>query len=125
MKRLSLLFLCLLLLVVTACKHDPRPKDIINVESDKAFDDTMVNVLTDLYLIEGVYAAESQYRFDTASPEVLSAIDAILEKHHITREQLDKCFDYYSEHPDEYKVLQEQVAARIDKLTAPNGEYSR
>ena len=125
MKRLSPLLLCLLLLSVTACKHDQRPKDIINVESDKAFDDTMVDVLTDLYLIDGVYAAESQYRFDTPSPEVVGAIDAVLEKHHITREQLEKCFDYYSEHPDEYKAIQEQVAARIDKLTASDGEYSR
>lgn len=116
MKQLVLPLLCLLLL--GACNRNQRPNGVLDA-------DAMANVLTNLYLVEGYYAAESQYRFDTASPEVLGAVDAVLEKHHVTREQMEKCFDYYSEHPDEYKAIQEKISTRIDKLTAPGGEYSR
>lgn len=118
MKRLVLSLLCLLLLGTTACKRDQHPDDMLDA-------DAMVNVLTDLYLVEGYYAIESQYRFDTASPEVLGAVDAVLEKHHITRERMEKSFDYYSKHPDEYGPIQEKVAARIEKITEQDGEYSR
>lgn len=116
MKQLVLPLLCLLLL--GACNRTQRPDDVLDA-------DAMVNVQTDLYLIEGVYAAESQYRFDTVSPEITGAVDAVLKKHHISREQMEKSLDYYSKHPDEYKTIQEKISTRIDKLTAPGGEYSR
>ena len=114
----SLILLSLLLLTATACHRDQRPADVLAA-------DTMVNVLTDLYLIEGYYAVESQYRFDTASPEVIGAVDEVLKTHHVTRESMEKSFDYYSQHPDEYEAIQKEVATRIEQLTAPGEAYSR
>ena len=116
--HLSPLFLCLLLLGATACTRNQRPDEVLDA-------DAMVDVLTDLYLIEGYYAVESQYRFDSDTPEVIDACDAVLEKHHLTHERMDISFDYYSKHPDEYQTIQEQVAARIEEITAPDKEYSR
>lgn len=102
-------FLCLLLLATTACRQDQRTSGVLDAN-------TMTEVLTDLYLLEGYYAIESQYRFDSMSPELLSACDTLLEKHHVTRENVEKSFDYYSQHPEEYKSIQEDVAARLEQL---------
>ena len=108
--------LCIpLLLATTACHHEQRPVDVLDANAMTAF-------LTDLYVVEGCYAVESQYRFDTASPEVLAACDDILKKHNVTYERVEKSFDYYSQHPEEFEAIQKSVADRIEKLKAPDGE---
>jgi hypothetical protein len=115
MKKLAIPLLGLMLLATTACKHDQRPADVLDAA-------VMADFLTDLYLIEGQYAVESQYRFDAASPEILGACSDLLEKHHITRERVEKSFDYYSQHPEEYKSIQTEVVSRLEKLNGPNEE---
>lgn len=77
----------------------------------------MTNFLSDLYLVEGCYAVESQYRFDAASPEVLSACNSLIEKYHITLEGVERSFDYYSRHPEEYEAIMKEVSARIESLS--------
>lgn len=112
MKKLSLLLLLgLLLLGVASCRHDQRPANVLDASD-------MADFLTDLYVVEGYYAVESQYGFEEASPETLGACDAVMEKHHLTKERVEKSFDYYSQHPEEYKAIQDEVASRIDKLSA-------
>lgn len=118
MKRLAIPLLFLLLLGVSACHRTQQTDGVIDPE-------TMVNIQTDLYLIEGYYAVKSQYSFDTVPPEVADAIDAVLKEHHVSREQMEKSFDYYSQHPDEYKTIQEQISERIEKIIASGEEYSR
>ena len=110
MKKLALPLFCLFLLAATACRHEQRPTDVLDAE-------TMTNFLSDLYLVEGYYAVESQYRFDAASPEVLSTCNSLLEKNHITRESVEKSFDYYSRHPEEYEAIMKEVSARIESLS--------
>ena len=116
MKRLSfLLALCLLLPGITACHDEQRPADVIAT-------DTMTDFLTDLYLVEGYYAVESQYRFDTASTEVVEALQSLFVKYRLTRERVEKSFDYYSLHPEEYEAIQNEVAARLEQLIAADEE---
>ncbi len=118
MKKLALPLLFLLLLGASACHRNLRPDDVIDPE-------TLVNVQTDLYLIEGYYAIQSQYSFDSVPPEVAGAIDAVFKEHHVSREQMEKSFDYYSQHPDEYKTIQQEITERIEKIIASGEEYSR
>ena len=115
MKKLLLPLVCLLLLAATSCRQQQHPADVLDAH-------TMADFLTDLYLVEGYYAVESQYRFDAASPEILGACNDVLEKHHVTRERVEKSFDYYSQHPEEYEKIQREVAARIEQISGPDGE---
>lgn len=78
----------------------------------------MVAFLSEAYLLEGFYAVESQYRYDAMMPEVLRAYDDILDKHHLTREQVEHSFAYYAEHPDLYEPIQDSVLARIESVIA-------
>ncbi len=106
-----LTFLCLLLLGVTACKHEKRPADVLDANA-------MADFLTELYQIDGCFAIESEYRFEKASPEILGACDTYLKEHHLTREQVEKSFDYYSRHPEENVAIQQEVVSRLEMLTA-------
>jgi hypothetical protein len=113
MKRKAFILFCLFALTATACKHSQRPADVLDAS-------TMADFLSELYLVEGYYAVKSNYRFDSASPEVLAACDDILKKNHLSRETVEKSFDYYSQHPEEYEAIQKEVASRIEKLNATN-----
>lgn len=110
MKRLTHSLLCLLLLCTVACNHNQRPSGVLD-------DNTMVHFLTDLYLVEGYLFVETEFRYDAMPPEVLDACDDILKKNNITRENVEKSFDYYSQHPDEYEAIQKKVLARIDEMS--------
>ena len=97
--------------LLVSCHHDERPADVLDAPQ-------MVDFLSDAYLLEGFYAIETQYRYDAMSAEVLRAYDDILDKHHVTREQVEHSFAYYAEHPDLYAPIQDSVLARIEQVTA-------
>lgn len=90
------------------CRHEGRPADVLDAPQ-------MVAFLTDAYLLEGFYAVETQYRYDALSPEVLRAYDDILSAHHLTREQVEHSFDYYANHPDLYRPIQDSVFAILER----------
>ena len=100
--------LCLAaLLLLSACRHNERPADVLDAPQ-------MVAFLSDAYLLEGFYAVETQYRYDAMSPEVLRAYDDILKAHHISREQVEHSFDYYSQHLDTYAAIHDSVVLRLE-----------
>lgn len=104
------LFFPVAVLLLASCLHDRRPADVLDAPE-------MVAFLADAYLLEGFYAVETQYRYDAMSPDVLRAYDDILAKHHVSREQIEHCFDYYSQHPDLYVPIQDSVLAILDRET--------
>lgn len=106
----NILLLVVAVVLLAACRHDSRPADVLDAPK-------MVDFLTDAYLLEGFYAVETQYRYDAMSPDVLRAYDDILAKHHVSREQIEHCFDYYSQHPELYATIQDSVMARLDHET--------
>ncbi len=107
MKKNSLLILPLLSLLVVACHHDSLPEGVLDSEQMTAF-------LTDAYMQEGVYAVESRYRYDSLPEHVVRGYDSILDLHGITREQVERSFDYYSQHLDAYQAIQDSVVARLE-----------
>lgn len=96
------------LLLCCSCRHETRPADILDAPQ-------MVAFLADAYLLEGFYAVETQYRYDAMTPDVLRAYDEILASHHITREQVEHSFDYYSSHPELYSPIQDSVLAILER----------
>ena len=109
MKRFVFILATVALLV--SCRSGERPADVLDAPQ-------MVDFLADAYLLEGFYAVESQYRYDAMTAEVLRAYDDILEKHGVSREQMEHSFAYYSEHPELYAPIQDSVLARIESVIA-------
>ena len=109
MKRFFFVLMAVALLA--SCRRGGRPADVLDAPQ-------MVDFLADAYLLEGFYAVETQYRYDAMPGEVLRAYDDILDKHHLTREQVEHSFTYYSEHPDLYKPIQDSVLARLESVIA-------
>ena len=107
MKRF--VFLLAVVALLASCRGGERPADVLGAPQ-------MVDFLSDAYLLEGFYAVETQYRYDALPAEVLRAYDDILAKHHLTREQVEHSFAYYSEHPELYAPIQDSVLARIENV---------
>ena len=100
------------LLLLASCRSGQRPADVLPPEA-------MASLLADAYMLEGFYAVETGYRYDTMLPEVLAAYDDILSRHHTTREAVELSLEYYSTHPDQYKPVQDSVLALLDRAAAP------
>ena len=113
----SILLIAVCSLLATACIRNGRPSDVMD-------DSTMVAFLADAYLLEGFYAVETQYRYDALTPEVTAAYDSILDHHGLTREDVERSFDWFSTHPDEYVPIQERVLALLDSLSATAGSVN-
>ena len=110
MKKIPILVAALLL--VAACRSEQRPADVLAPQA-------MAAVLADAYMLEGFYAVETGYRYDSMLPEVLAAYDDILARYHTTREAVELSLEYYSTHPDQYKPVQDSVLALLDRSAAP------
>ena len=110
MKKIPILVAALLL--VAACRSEQRPPDVLAPQA-------MAAMLADAYMLEGFYAVETGYRYDSMLPEVLAAYDDILARHHTTREAVELSLEYYSTHPDQYKPVQDSVLALLDRSAAP------
>lgn len=74
----------------------------------------MVDFLTDAYYLEALFAVETNFTFDTVSPEMVRAYADIMERHGVTREQVEASIEYYAVHPALYSKINEEVEARIN-----------
>ncbi len=107
MKKIPILVAALLL--VAACRSEQRPTDVLAPQA-------MAAVLADAYMLEGFYAVETEYRYDTMLPEVLAAYDDILTRHGTSREAVERSFEYYSAHPDQYRPIQDSALAILQRM---------
>jgi hypothetical protein len=105
MKRTALLITVALLLA--ACHRDGRPADVMDHGQ-------MVAFLTEAYMLEGFYAVETQYRYDSLLPEVVAAYDDILTRQDLSRKKVEKSLKYYASHPAEYQIIHDSVLAILD-----------
>ena len=108
MRRFCVVCLSVLLLLSACGGGERRPDGVLAPEA-------MAALLAEAYLLEGFYAIETQYRYDTVLPEVLRAYDTILSRHGTTREAVERSFDYYAKHPELYQPIQDSVMALLDR----------
>lgn len=98
----------LFLLAACAPKEEvvPVPDDLIGKEK-------MIEVLTDVHLIEGSRTGLS-IMGDTIGLAVY--YDRLFKKHSITKEQYDNSFNYYIEFPEELDAMYERVIENLTKM---------
>lgn len=106
MKKVAIAILSLVLLA--ACGGRRMPEGVVG-------HDRMVPLLVDIYLIEAYYALETNYNYDSLSPEMLRAYDDVLARHGVTAGELEASLAYYSEHPEQYNAIHREVAARLEQ----------
>ena len=97
-------------LLLAGCHRGGIPADVLTEQQ-------MVDFLADAYLLEGFYAIETQYRYDVVTPDVLRQYDSILAVHHLTRDEVERSLDYYTQHLDRYQAIQDSVVSRLEAAT--------
>lgn len=97
---------------VVGCSHEAVPP------SDVMSEATMVDFLQHAYLLEGFYAVETGYHYDTLHPEMLASYDTLLATYDISRDDFERSVRWYGSHPDIYERVHDSVLARIDAALA-------
>lgn len=111
--RIPVLLLLILVLAVPACKK----KDSI---SGKAFikSEVLVDVLVDIHLADGVTNDRKFNRkYDADSIDVLSPI---LEKHKVSRKMFDTTLVVYSQHPELFDQVYNEVLIKLNVMLDEN-----
>lgn len=76
----------------------------------------MINVLTDIRILEGSYAA-AVTKPDTLRPYMSKYYDQLFAKHGIDHDRYYKAYDYYMSRPDLMEAIEDSVINRIsDRL---------
>ena len=117
MKRISRLTLFLLCMLMTgpACK---KQKSITGKEFIER--EVFVDILVDIHLADGVTNDRKFNRkFDADSIDVLSPI---LEKHQVTREMFDTTLVVYSQNPELFDQVYNDVLIKLNLMLDENDQ---
>lgn len=111
------------ILLATVCLSACRPK---SVPPDVMDEQRMASFMQEAYLIEGYFAVETGFMYDTLRPEMIAAYDSLLSANGITREEFEHSMDWYTHHPEFFKRVHDTVLARFDReLAAQPDEPSK
>lgn len=103
----QLLTLATAALLATACHHNNMPDGVMDSQQ-------MVDFLSEAYLLEGDYAIESQFQYQSNSTTAMQAYDSLLSVQGLTQVEVEKSLEYYSYHLEEYKAIMDSVVARLE-----------
>ena len=102
----------LLCVGLAGCSHKAvTPKGVMS-------EDDMASFLQQAYLLEGFYAIETGFQYDTLHPEMLASYDSLLASYNITRDDFERSVAWYCRHLDIYERVHDTVLARIDAAMA-------
>ncbi len=110
-KNRTIVWVAAAALLLAACHHEGLPQGVI----DEA---RMTDFLTEAYQLEGFYAVETQYRYDSLPDAVVQRYDSLLEAQDLSREQVEQSLDYYSQHLDAYQRIHDSVVVRLEARRA-------
>ncbi len=77
-------------------------------------DEEMTDFLTDAYLIEGFYAIETGYHYETLTDEIVASYNQLLSEHGISKEKYERSRDFYMRHPSRYEEIHSNVVSNLD-----------
>lgn len=102
-------------LITTSCYHENHPQ-IVPPEHLLSRND-MVNILTDIYVTEGIL---TYHRMNKELTDGLSAMyyDKVLNEHQITHRILKDNLKYYNSTPELMEQILEDVLANLSKMQA-------
>ena len=118
MKTVRIVSFSILLAAVAllgACRHKGVPAGVMDASTMTAF-------LKEAYLIEGFYAIETEFRYDSLHAEMVASYDSLLKDFGLTREDFERSVDYYSRHPHDYALIHKQVIAELDSTLVSQTE---
>ena len=98
-----------------ACRHHGVPAGVMDAPTMTAF-------LKDAYLLEGFYAVETDFRYDSLHAEMQASFDSLLDSYNLSREDFERSIDYYTRHPHDYLLIHQQVVAELDSLVENCGQ---
>ena len=101
----AVLMLCFATL---GCSQNRVPSGVMDMP-------VMADFLKEAYLLEGFYAVETAFQYDTLHPEMVASYDSLLASFGITREDFERSVEWYVRHPDIYEQVHDSVLARIDR----------
>ena len=110
-RTISFSVLLAISILLGACHHDRIPAGVM----DPA---TMTEFLKEAYQLEGFYAIETEFRYDSLHAEMMASYDSLLDSHGLTREDFERSIEYYTRHTREYQLIHQQVVAGLDSLLA-------
>lgn len=90
----------------------------IIVPSDVMNEKTMVSFLKDAYILEGFYAIETSFHYDSLYPQMRASYDSLLASYDLSREDFERTLDWYSHHPEVFEKVHQDVIAEIDTAIA-------
>ena len=112
-----LTFSAVLLLCLTSvrCSQERVPSGVMD-------EPTMAAFLKEAYLLEGFYAVETGFQYDTLHPEMVASYDTLLASFGLTRDDFERSVEWYIRHPELYERIHDSVLARIDRELAAEKE---
>ncbi len=105
-KKLIYGFILTALIACSGREKMKVPKDVLPRQE-------MVAVLTDIHLVEGAKLGR-KIMGDTVLVDVY--FEKVYEKHHLTKEDFERSFDFYSTYPDEMDKMYEQVIENLNSI---------
>jgi hypothetical protein len=113
-ERTLCIALFLLCIHLFSCKEEvdePKPTSLLTEEK-------MAEVLTDVRLLEGVYAGDFQ-RVDTSEYGIGAYYEQVFTKHEITRVVFVESYSYYAHHPEMMLRVETEVSRKLESMSVP------
>lgn len=109
----NILFLTLItfLFACSGNKSDHIPDNVLSIEKMAAF-------LTDTHILEAAMNLNISNEIKSADESREGTMQALLEKHKITKEQYDSSFKFYGEHPELFEEVYKQVLNNLSEIQA-------
>lgn len=99
------------IILFLACKQNvPKEQSGYHLPKKK-----MTEVLTDLVLAEGNQKVLQKYGYNT-NILIDSSYQFIYKIHNIEKWQMDSSFKYYSNHPDDFTKMMDEVVENLNRL---------
>ncbi|MFH2094235.1 MAG: DUF4296 domain-containing protein [Bacteroidota bacterium] len=102
----------LLIIFITGCRENAEPV----IPSDIIAKDRMAGILIDMHLADAMLINlqldKSNEKFNAEN-----YYDQVLEKHGVTREDVEKSVSYYARIPDYYDKIYDDVVAGLSKMS--------
>lgn len=99
----------LILLSILSCETDgyTSSEEVLTEEQ-------FIAVYQDVLVLENYY--QTKYGLPSAyKKELEKSCKEVFKKHHFTKEQFDKSFDFYAHNPEKMIKINEQVIANLNK----------
>lgn len=109
-RAIAAAFLCAICFGCTSRNTEVAPSTILNEERFAA-------ILTDVRLLEGVYAGDFQ-RIDTSSQTIGAHYEQLFVKHQTNRTTFLESNEYYATHPEIMLRIETEVSRKLEGMSA-------